>query len=121
VPQLGAYVRLASVSNVGLGGEAVSLTDVLHPSFLELARRASEALPGATQLGLAVIATDFGADAFSDNANIIEINSDPAIGTPRFAAFGPPADQIAVKLLDFVENKHLAGVPACCAKAVIRP
>lgn len=121
VPETGAYVRLATVSNVGLGGEAVSLNDVLHPSFLELARRATEALPGATQLGLDVIAKDFGADAFSDNANIIEINSDPAIGTPRFAAYGPPADQIAVKLLDFVEKKHTAGIAARSAKAISKP
>ncbi|MCW8145859.1 YheC/YheD family protein [Agrobacterium tumefaciens] len=112
VPAHGEFVRLSTVSNVGLGGEAVSLVDVLHPSFLELAKKAFEALPGATQLGLDVIAKDFGADAFADNATIIEVNSDPAIGTPRFAAYGPPASDIATKLLDYVETRK----PLCNAQ-----
>lgn len=120
VPGHGEFVRLSTVSNVGLGGEAVSMVDVLHPSFLELARRATEALPGATQLGLDVIAKDFGADAFADNAAIIEVNSDPAIGTPRFAAYGPPATEIAVKLLDFVEKANAARKSSAQAAKAIR-
>lgn len=104
VPARGEFVQLASVSNVGLGGEAVSLIDVLHPSFCELARRAFEALPGATQVGLDVLVRDFSADAFEDNACIIEANSDPAIATPAFAAYGPPALGIASDLMDVVDQ-----------------
>lgn len=111
VPESGEFVRLSSVSNVALGGEAVSMTEVLHPSFLELGRRTFEAFPGATQLGLDVIARDFGADAFVRNATIIEVNSDPAIGTPRFAAYGPPAEGIAVKLLDFIGTSRRFQTP----------
>lgn len=110
VPERNEFVRLSSVSNVALGGEAVSLVNVLHSSFFELARRTFEAFPGATQLGLDVIARDFGADAFEDNATIIEVNRDPAIGTPRFAAYGPPAVDIPAKLLDFVERRHAAAM-----------
>ena len=104
VPAKGEFVQLASVSNVALGGEAVSLIDVLHPSFFELARRAFDALPGATQVGLDIIVRDFSADAFSDNACIIEANSDPAIATPAFAAYGSPASGIAVHLMDIVDG-----------------
>lgn len=107
-PASGEYVRLASVSNVAMGGEAVSLIDVLHPSFHTLARRIFEAIPGATQLGLDVIATDFGADALAGTAVVIEVNSDPAIGTPCFAAYGRPAADIAAKAMDFVEQRARA-------------
>lgn len=108
LPAPGEYVRLASVSNVAMGGEAVSLIEVLHPSFHTLARRVFEAIPGATQLGLDVIARDFAADALADNAVVIEVNSDPAIGTPCFAAYGRPATEIAVKAMDFVEHRARA-------------
>ncbi|WP_343315752.1 YheC/YheD family protein [Brucella sp. BE17] len=121
VPRDGQFIRLSTVSNVGLGGEAVSLVDVLHPSFLDLARRAFDALPGATQLGLDVIAKGFGADAFEDNATIIEVNSDPAIGTPCFAAYGPPASQIAVRLLDYVEKRKERREDSLPAESVIKP
>ncbi|MDH4989321.1 YheC/YheD family protein [Aquamicrobium lusatiense] len=123
VPGRGEFVRLSSVSNVALGGEAVSMVEVLHPSFLELARRTFEAFPGATQLGLDVIAKDFGADAFADNATIIEVNSDPAIGTPRFAAYGPPAVRIAAKLIDFVKSGQGHQTPCADlrAPAFLRP
>ncbi|WP_273729209.1 YheC/YheD family protein [Brucella gallinifaecis] len=121
VPGNGQFIRLSTVSNVGLGGEAVSLVDVLHPSFLDLARKAFDALPGATQLGLDVIAKNFGADAFEDNAAIIEVNSDPAIGTPCFAAYGPPASQIAVKLLDYIEERKACREDRVPAEAVIQP
>jgi D-alanine-D-alanine ligase-like ATP-grasp enzyme/acylphosphatase len=104
-PAPGEYVRLSSVSNVAKGGEAVSLTGVLHPSFHTLARRVFDAIPGATQLGLDVITTDFAADALGGNAVVIEVNSDPAIGTPCFAAYGPPASEIAVRAMDWVERQ----------------
>lgn len=106
VPQDGDYVRLAGVSNVGMGGEAVSLIDVIHPSFHDYAKRAFAAFPGATQLGFDVMAKDFGADAFDDNAAIIEVNADPAIGTPAFAAWGPPATGIAAELVALIVSRR---------------
>lgn len=106
VPTSDEYVRLATTSNVGLGGEAVSLIDVLHPSFLALARRIFNAIPGATQLGLDIIAKDFTADAWEQGAMIIEVNSDPAIGTPRFASFGPPAEAIAKQVISYIHRTH---------------
>lgn len=110
VPDAGEFVRLSSVSNVARGGEAVSMVDVLHPSFYDLARRTFNALPGATQLGLDVIAKDFGADAFSGNATVIEVNSDPTVAIPRFAAYGPLAVDIPAKLIDFIEKSQGIGI-----------
>ena len=106
IPFPGEYVRLSTVSNVSRGGEAVNLIDVLHPSFFELARRIHATIPGATLLGLDVISRDFGADAFTDSTVAIGINCNPAIATPRFAAYGKPAENIASQLLDFVEQQH---------------
>src|SRR5690606_18761126 len=72
-----------------------------------LARRAFAAFPGATQIGLDVIASDFRADAFADNAAIVEVNRDPMIAMAPFAAYGPPATEIAAQLIDFAAGNRL--------------
>ena len=106
IPSSGEYVRLATTSNVGLGGEAVSLVKVLHSSFLTLARKVFNAIPGATQLGLDIMAKDFTADAWEQGAMVIEVNSDPAIGTPRFVSFGPPAEDIATHVISYIRRSY---------------
>lgn len=106
VPACDEYVRLATTSNVGLGGEAVSLMELLHPSFFKLAQKVFDSIPAATQLGLDIMAKDFTADAWEQGAMIIEVNSDPAIGTPRFASFGPPAEAIAKQVISYIYRTH---------------
>jgi len=106
VPAKGERVRLSTVSNVAMGGESVSIIEQLHPSIIALAEKAARAVPGAILLGLDVLVRDFSADAASDgNACIIEINSNPAIATPYFAAFGPPASDLPRMLLDYSYRK----------------
>ncbi|WP_336961458.1 ATP-grasp domain-containing protein [Sphingobium aquiterrae] len=101
IPSKGERVRLSTVSNVAMGGESVSVIDRLHPSIVALAEKAARAVPGAILLGLDILVKDFAADADSDgNICIIEINSNPAIATPCFAAFGPPASDLPRALLD---------------------
>lgn len=127
IPASKEYVRLATASNIGLGGEAVSLMEVLHPSFFKLAQKAFDSIPGATQLGLDIIAKDFTADAWKQGATIIEVNSDPAIGTPCFASFGPPAEDIANQVISYIhktyknneEQLSLTQIPASLTPAVI--
>src|SRR5690606_6631008 len=61
------------------------------------------------------------ADAFNENACIIEANSDPAIATPAFAAYGPPASEIASELLDMVVEAAKTRVLAPEMKPVFAP
>jgi D-alanine-D-alanine ligase-like ATP-grasp enzyme/acylphosphatase len=101
IPEKGKYIRLAGASNIAQGGEAISLIDQLHPSFHDFAQCIYQTIPGATQIGIDVIVKNFTANAFDDNAIVIEVNSDPAIATPAFATYGKAAVNIVDQLLDY--------------------
>ena len=103
VPADGEYVQLASVSDVGMGGEGISVIDHVHPSILELSRKVWEAIPGATLLGLDIIVSDFSRGADPDNVCVIGVNTNPALAIPYFAAYGKPALHIPAELIDFIE------------------
>ena len=105
VPGKGERVRLSTVSNIAMGGESVSVIARLHPSIVAMAEKAAKSLPGAILLGLDVMVKDFSADAGGGNVSIIEINSNPAIATLYFAAFGPPASHLPTRLLDYSHRR----------------
>ncbi|WP_201865249.1 ATP-grasp domain-containing protein [Microvirga soli] len=104
VPGKNEYVRLSTVSNVGQGGESVSVMDHLHPSIIDMAEKAFHAIPSATLLGMDVLIKDFSANAGNENTCIVELNTNPAIATPFFAAYGPPSSMLPDDLLDFVAS-----------------
>lgn len=99
-PAKGERVQLASVSNVGMGGDSVSVVDHLHPTILAMAEKVAQAIPGATLLGLDVLVQDFSAPAGNKNAVVLEVNSNPAIATPFFAAYGKPASELPRQMLE---------------------
>lgn len=111
IPGPGERVRLSTVSNIALGGESVSVIDVLHPSILEFARKTASAIADATLLGLDIIVKNFLAEA-DGNACILEVNSNPAIATPYFAAYGKPAASLPDRILDFVVERADAARPS---------
>lgn len=100
VPALYEYVRLATVSNVALGGESVGILEFLHPTICQMAERVWHAIPHATQLGLDIMARDFQAPAH-DNAYVIEINADPAVATPAFSAYGQSFQDLPKQLITY--------------------
>ncbi|MBF0213159.1 MAG: ATP-grasp domain-containing protein, partial [Magnetococcales bacterium] len=107
VPAAREFVRLGSPSNIGMGGEAVSVLEPLHPSFHRLARKVWDAIPGATILGLDVLIKDMSRDAeWPGNACVIEVNSNPTIGMPCFVSYGPPFRSLPDDILDFVEARQ---------------
>jgi D-alanine-D-alanine ligase-like ATP-grasp enzyme len=106
VPAENEYVRLSTVSNVGQGGENVSVIGRLHPSIINLAEKAYQATPGATLVGLDVLIKDFAAQATHANVCVIEVNHNPAIAMSVFAAYGPASATLPHDLLDFVASGH---------------
>lgn len=126
VPGKGERVRLSTVSNIAMGGESVSVIDRLHPSIVAVAEQAARSVPCAILLGLDVLIKDFSASAEDGNVSIIEINSNPAIATLYFAAFGPPASHLPRTLLDFShqrlreEKGNAPGAPAIVPAAPYR-
>lgn len=100
----GEHLRLSGPSNISMGGDSVSVIDHLHPSIFQMAKCAANALPGTTLVGLYIMVKNFTASAESGNACILEVNSNPAIATPVFAGFGPPAWRIPNQLIEFIES-----------------
>ncbi len=121
VPAAGEYVRLGTTSNVGQGGESVAVLDVLHPSILRMAEACWRALPGAIQVGLDVIIRDFRADAGDGNAWVIEVNSDPAVATPCFPAYGRPAADLPACLAEVAVARLRANREMLAEAPTIRP
>jgi D-alanine-D-alanine ligase-like ATP-grasp enzyme len=106
VPAENEYVRLSTTSYSSLGGENVAVLGHLHPSIIETAEKVYHAIPGATLLGLDVLIKDFSAEATHQNVCVLEVNANPAITTPVFAAYGPPFSNVPNDLLDFVASGH---------------
>lgn len=105
VPASGEFYYLNRVSNVALGGDSVSVIDYVHPSILRMAEKASREILGARMLGFDILVNNITSPAADNNCIIIEINSNPAIGTPYFAAYGRPAgslpDSIVASVIQF--------------------
>lgn len=105
IPYKNQYIRLSSTSNIAQGGESVSILEILHPSIKTMCEKAWQSVPGATQIGLDVILTDFSAPVNEKNFCIIEINADPAVATPAFAYYGKPALDLPAKLINSILSK----------------
>ncbi len=106
IPSKNEYVRLSTVSNIGLGGESVNILKYLHSSTIELAESVWKTIPHATQLGLDIIAKDFRTEAY-DNAYVIEVNADPALSTPVFCMYGEPMPELPKQLIEYsIKAKH---------------
>jgi D-alanine-D-alanine ligase-like ATP-grasp enzyme len=108
IPAANEHVRLSTVSNVGQGGESVSVISHLHPSIISMAEQAYHAIPGATLLGLDVLIKDFSAHATPENVRVIEVNANPAVAGPAFAVYGRASATLPDDLLDFVASGRYA-------------
>ncbi|MBI2463610.1 hypothetical protein HYV57_01500 [Candidatus Peregrinibacteria bacterium] len=74
IPHEGEKVRLKKASNIGLGGEPVDVTDILHSSFRTLIPTISELFSVKT-FAIDCIVKDLRAPFNKENASIIEINA----------------------------------------------
>lgn len=106
VPDDGVVVLLNGPANVGAGGEAVDVTDLVHPDLLSLAIDASRAIPGLRNTGVDLMAPDLDA---VDGAVVLETNHWPDIRVHHYPAYGRPRD-VAGAIVD--EMIAASGLPA---------
>ena len=106
VPAMGAVVLLAGPANVGVGGEPVDVTDLVHPDLLTLAVDAAWAIPGLRNTGVDLMAPDL--DTI-EGAVVIETNFQPDIRVHHHPAYGRPRD-VAGAIVD--EMVAASGLPA---------
>lgn len=90
VPSPGTHVVLRSASNLSAGGDSIDVTEEVDPEFVELARRAIEAIPGVEYGGVDIIARDISGRPSGTDHVVSEVEFSPAPmahfpwdGTPR--------------------------------------
>ena len=87
VPAAGEVVVLNSVSNAGVGGETVDVTDLVHRDLQELAVEATRAIPGLGVAGIDLMTPDIGS---ADRAVVLEANVGANIRVHTCPAHGRP-------------------------------
>ncbi len=92
VPAAGERVWVRANSNLSTGGSAEDVTDDVHPSVVELARRALAAFPGLAVAGLDYMTTDVTAPQSQTGHRFLEVNPLPGIGMHLAPGAGPSRD-----------------------------
>ncbi len=77
VPDAGQKVQLRRISNIMAGGDAVDMTDAIHPSVAEIAVRVCRAIPDMSLVGIDYMTTDITKDQQFEQHAVIEVNSAP--------------------------------------------
>lgn len=106
VPAVGQVVRLLDNANLSTGGEAVDITDNIHPSYVAIAQQAARAL-NLRMAGIDFMAPDLTQPAANDYV-IIEVNAAP--GLRNYAAMGPVqftrASNFYADIIRILERTH---------------
>ncbi len=87
IPALGQRVFLLDNANLSTGGASQDCSAAIHPSFADIAIRASQTL-GLRLTGVDIICPDLTQSAASQSWGIIEINAAP--GLDNYASMGAP-------------------------------
>src|SRR5690606_1039023 len=92
IVEAGRRIELHSVANIGIGGEAVDVTDRVHPAWADIAVRARRAVLDAWHAGIDLIAADISRPPDEQAWCIIEVNTNPDLGLHHFPMSGTPRD-----------------------------
>ncbi len=96
VPAAGEIVVLNGMANQHVGGEAVDVTDRVHPDLLNLALDATLAIPGLCVGGIDLMTPSLDS---ADGAVVLEANIGANIRVHHTPAFGAPRD-VAGAIID---------------------
>lgn len=80
VPAAGEKIYLRGNSNLKTGAMAEDVTDIAHPSAIDIALRALHAIPGLPYAGIDFMCRDISSPQTRDSYRVIEVNSLPGIG-----------------------------------------
>lgn len=98
VPEAGQIVTLAAAANISRGGDSSEVLHEVHPSILDAALRAVDAVPGLNQAGVDFLIPDHTVAIDQQNCGICEINTTPALMANQAPVFGE-AQPIAQELV----------------------
>ena len=100
VPAEGEIVTLRTNSNVSTGGDAIDCTDIVHPTYREIALRAAAAV-GAVFCGVDIITEDITRSAEDSIYAVTELNFNPSIKIHCYPSAGQsrPIGEAVVRFL----------------------
>lgn len=100
VPAKDEVVYLRNNANVSTGGDSIDCTDVVHPSYKELALKAAKSV-NAVFCGVDIVAKDIKSPMTDDNYTIPELNFNPAIKLHCYPSVGQgrPIGETVVRFL----------------------
>lgn len=78
------------IGGFSTGAESMDITDEVHPSYKKAAIAAVQAIPGLAVSGVDLLVRDFSAPASPTNHIVVELNSQPGLGSHHFPAQGMP-------------------------------
>lgn len=106
-PHKHEIVKLMAVSNLSKGGEAIDITDQVHPELKELACQVANQL-GVGVCGVDILTSDPEQSINSGGAVVLEANNSPGIRMHHYPSLGKKRD-VASQILDeliFYLEKH---------------
>jgi cyanophycin synthetase len=101
VPRLGEKVYLRGSSNVKKGGVPTDVTDLVHPSVIEICNTALASIPGLPYAGIDFMCGDIRKKQEDDSYRVLEINSVPGIGIHMAPGRGKPRN-VAALIVDMI-------------------
>jgi cyanophycin synthetase len=101
IPPLGQRIYLRGSSNVKKGGIPSDVTDLVHPSVVEICARALRAIPGLPYAGIDFMCRDIREAQDSKSYRILELNSVPGIGIHMAPGRGRPRN-VAGMIVDMI-------------------
>ena len=108
VPRLGEKVYLRGSSNVKKGGVPTDVTELAHPSVIEICNRALASIPGLPYAGIDFMCGDIREKQDGDSYRVLEINSVPGIGIHMAPGRGRPRN-VASMIVDMIFPETIGG------------
>ncbi|MFC1696782.1 hypothetical protein ACFL1H_00460 [Nanoarchaeota archaeon] len=106
IPKNNEKIYLRHTSNVAMGGMCEDYTDKVHPSVIEISKKALDVFHGLPYAGMDFLSKDITIEQTPDMYRIIEVNSIPGIHMHMRPGMGKPRN-VAKYIVDmmFPESK----------------
>ncbi|WP_059173763.1 cyanophycin synthetase [Bacillus sp. FJAT-27445] len=110
IPEPGRIVQVVGNANLSTGGQAIDVTDEVHPIVREMAITAAKAI-GLDIAGVDFICKDISAELNRKTAAIIEVNAAPGIRMHHYPAKGKQRD-VGKAIVDYLfKTSEEASIP----------
>lgn len=100
VPAKGESVRVAAIESVSAGGEAINVTEMIHPEWIKVAKDITMQM-GLFISGLDIMCEDIALPPDKNELPFLEINTEPGFKIHQYPSIGRPIN-LAKLVLDEV-------------------